>query len=223
MRILRSQARTDTAPENRVTESKFARRDDALVFRGAFRLGMVSPATLFILFAAVVGGSAPPTTTRIPWKATSAGTLISRVWERAEINDSSSADYFLRNSHETRGALTLRSHSTFHSLSELNRRSLNDPLIAIAREINPIIAHLSSAPANTSLINVPVVSMGGDIGLATVRIALAEENAVIGPEGAVPEPATWFPAALVAGAIGWSQRRRFTRTSARPRRPGSRT
>jgi hypothetical protein len=182
---------------------------------------MVSPATLFILFAAVVGGSAPPTTTRIAWKAVSAGTLIFGIRERTEVSDGSGADYFLRNSHETRGALTLRSHSTFHSLSESNRPSLNDPLMA--REINPIIAHLSSAPANTSLINVPVVSMGGDIGLATVRIALAEENAVIGPEGAVPEPATWFPAALVAGAIAWSQRRRFTRTSARPRRPGSRT
>jgi len=221
MRILRSQARTDTAPENRVTENKIARRDNAPVFRGAFRLGMVSPATLFILFAAVVGGSAPPTTTRIAWKAVSAGTLIFGIRERTEVSDGSGADYFLRNSHETRGALTLRSHSTFHSLSESNRPSLNDPLMA--REINPIIAHLSSAPANTSLINVPVVSMGGDIGLATVRIALAEENAVIGPEGAVPEPATWFPAALVAGAIAWSQRRRFTRTSARPRRPGSRT
>lgn len=191
------------------------------MFRGAFRLGMVSPATLFILFAAVVGGSAPPTTTRIAWKAVSAGTLIFGIRERTEVSDGSDADYFLRNNHETRGALTLRSHSTFHSPSELNRRSLNDPLMA--REINPIIAHLSSAPANTSLINVPVVSKGGDLGLATVRIALAEETAVIGSEGAVPEPATWFPAALVAGAIGWSQRRRFMRTSARPRRPGSRT
>jgi hypothetical protein len=39
-----------------------------------------------------------------------------------------------------------------------------------------------------------------------------------GEVGPVPEPATWFAAALVAGATGWSQRRRFTRILRRRRR-----
>ena len=36
-------------------------------------------------------------------------------------------------------------------------------------------------------------------------------SGMTGEVGPVPEPATWFSAALVAGTIVWSQRRRFTR------------
>ncbi len=146
-------------------------QQDHLTSARAFWVGLAFYAALFIGAVTVVGGTVPQTETAVAWKANSTGTLIFGIREQPEINDNCGADYFLRNSHETRGALTLRSHSTFGFVSELNRRSLNDPLIA--RSLDPRIADLPSARTNTPRVNEPVVSRAGDLDITPMQIGSA--------------------------------------------------
>ena len=95
-----------------MTKSEFAKRSDRLVSKRAFWLWVSLNAPLFVAATAVFGGTVPQTETGIAWKAHSSGAPLFGIRQQAEINDSSSADCSLRNSRETRDALTFRSHAT---------------------------------------------------------------------------------------------------------------
>lgn len=190
--------------------------------RGAFAFALLLYVVLFTLVATVVGGTAPlPTTTRIPSNATSAGTLIFGIREQIEVGDRNGANYFLRTSPETRGALTLRSHSTLDLVPGIDQRPLTDSLTA--RQLDPGIAGFLSARTSTPPINGPLVSMASNLGVTPMQIALTDQTMFLEEIGSpVPEPATWFPAALLAGAIAWSQRHRLAGIFARRIRSDSR-
>jgi hypothetical protein len=191
-------------------ENEFARRNDHLICERAFWFGVALHAAALVAATTVFGGTVPQTETGIAWKANSAGTLIFGTREQSEINDRYGANDFVSQSHQTRGALTFRSHPTFGFGRGLNRRGLNDPLIE--RALDARIADLPSAQTNVPRANDPMVSRAGDLGITPMQIALADQSVFVGEETTpVPEPSTWFVAALVAGAIVWHQRRRFTR------------
>lgn len=55
-------------------------------------------------------------------------------------------------------------------------------------------------------------SGASDTGMTSMQIVLGAQSSFVDePVDAAPEPATWFAAILVAGAVAWSQRRRFAR------------
>jgi hypothetical protein len=185
-----------------------------LISERAFWFGAALYAALLVAATTVFGGTVPQTETGIAWKANSAGTLISGIREQPEINDGNGANDFLYQSHQTRGALTLRLHTTFGFGWGLSRRSLNDPLIELA--LHARIADLTSARTNAPRFNDPIVSRAGDLGITPMQIALADQSVFVDEETtAARKPATWFAAALVASVIAWRQRHRFTRNLAR--------
>jgi hypothetical protein len=193
-----------------VTENDFKRTSDLLISTRAFWLGVALYAALFVAATTMFGGTLPQTETGLAWKASSAGTLILGIQEQPE-TDELYANHFLRQSYQTRGALTLRSHSIFGFGRELNRRELNDPLPT--HTLDPRIAELTSVRIIAPSVNEPGVSGGsGGLGITSMQIALADQSVFVGEETSpVPEPSSWFAAAFVAGAIVWFQRHRFVR------------
>jgi hypothetical protein len=200
-----------------MTDNEFARRNDRLISERAVWWGLAVYAVSFVAATNVLGGTMPQTETVVAWKANSTGTLIFGIREQTEADDRY-ANHFDYQSYQTRGKLTLRSHSPFDFGWELNRRELSDPVPA--RTLDPRIAGLTPVQTWVPSVNQPVVPRGdGGLGITPMQIAFADQSVFVGEElGLVPEPATWIAAALVAGATAWSQRRRFTRILPRRRR-----
>jgi hypothetical protein len=158
----------------------------------------------------VFSGAVPQTETGVAWKANSVGTLIFGIREYPE-TDELYANRFLHQRDKARGALTFRSHSTFGFGRELSRRELNSSLTA--RTLDPRIAELPSVRTIALSVSELDVSGGsGGLAITSMQITLADQSVFVGEEtDPVPEPSTWFAAALVAGAIAWSQRHHFVR------------
>ncbi len=193
-----------------------------MISNRALWLGIVLYAALFATVAVVVGGTAPPTTTRIAWEANSAGTLIFGNSEQTGVSEGSRSDYFLlRNSYETQGALTLRSQSVLVS-SLRSSRSISQELVSV-RAYNPRIADAPWARVSPPRFNAPIVSGGSEGGITAPQLAFADQSGFTLEEiGPVSEPATWLSTALITGVIAWSQRRRFIRSVRSRARPGKR-
>ena len=220
MRILRRERCTGAAPNNRMKDNEFAESNNRVLSERAFWLGLALYAALFVAVTTVFGSTVPQTGTGFAWKANAADTLVLGIPEQAEINYGSGANHFLYQSHQTRGALTFRLYSPFGFGHELNRRALKDPLTP--RALDPKIAELLSARTSAPRVNGPVVSRADDFGFTPMQIPLAEPGVFAGEEiTPVPERATWFAAALVVGAITWSQRHRFIRSFALVKRHGA--
>lgn len=185
-------------------DNKFARSNYHSIFKWAFRSGLVA---YTVSFVATTNAFSAATETAVTWKANSAGTLIFGIRDQA---DRERANLFLQQGDQTRGALTLRSHSTFSFGWESNERELTQPLPS--RPLDPEIA-LTSMQTSALSVNRPVISnIDAGLAITPMEITFADSRAIVGEEiNPVPEPATWIAAALVAGAITWSQRRRFKR------------
>lgn len=182
-----------------------AGRNDRLISERGFCFSLSLYAALFAAAMTVFGGTLPQTETGVTWKASSAGTLIFGVREQVEISDRYGANHFLYQSHETRRALTFRSHSDFDFASRSNRL-ISHELVSV-RAYDPIIARLPSAPANAPRSNEPAVSSAGDPSIKPREISLPGQGVSVGEEitPISEQPSTWFAVALLglALSIGW--------------------
>ena len=86
--------------------------------------------------------------------------------------------------------------------------------------IDPLVgkvAELSTTPTSVPGGNQPTYLAATDPEITPMQIALWTQSSVIREDlTPVPEPATWFTAVLVAGAVAWSQRRRLAQRCSRP-------
>jgi hypothetical protein len=181
--------------------NEFGSRRYRLISDRVFLGVVASYLALFVAIAATSGGRVPPAKNEM-WKVNSAGTLVFGILERAET-----------------GALTLSSHSTLSPVPKAIRSSPGN--LIPSQVFDNKIANLPSFPPRTPGVGATALSDANEPGIGPVQIALANQSAFIGEDiTPLPEPATWFAAALVAGAIAWLQRRRLSRRLTRQTQRG---
>ena len=171
----------------------------------AFGIGVVA----FLLLSSVavrVFGDVPSVV-----HANSGGTLLGSVWLSAR-PDLGTATFSAQQQFSL-GALTLRPTVTVIFASEPTQRggsgsvrvtNLFDRPVALVAERRSYAAMSRSIVPNSATSSVE---------LSATAIALGEQAYVVDDEGSpVPEPATWFAAALLGSGVAWSQRSRVVQS-----------
>jgi hypothetical protein len=172
-----------------------------LVSNRAFLLGVIFYVALVLGAVTVFGGTVSETGFQTFQGANYSGTLLfgdNRADEFERLD-------WVRSSASHFGALTLHSRLRHHWAPRPNWSGNDRRIFTIPTQIpeSPLSRSGSSDPRGTISGTSGSGFTSTDIALGTVS-AFASEG--ISP---VPEPATWFAASLVLGAVVWSQRRRL--------------
>jgi hypothetical protein len=170
----------------------------------SFWLGLAVYALLFIATANAFAGILGTSSTDIIQRANRTGTLIFGERDLRDTNP------LLRYDNYHSGAVTLHGVLGDDFSTRLNRMAGNlsriDPLIGK-------VAEVPNAPASVWGGNQSTYLAASNPGITPMQIALWTPSSVIREDlTPVPEPATWFAAVLVTGAVAWSQRRRLARS-----------
>src|ERR1043166_7080046 len=113
----------------------------------------------------------------------------------------------LPRAHRHRSAVTLRLRGPGNISAESDWSRNNNTVLSSA------IASLPQVPTTSApLYAQTTFTLGNDGGTTALQISLGEQIGFAAEDIApVPEPATWFPAILVFGAVAFSQRHRVAR------------
>ena len=108
---------------------------------------------------------------------------------------------------QNRGAVTLR--SDWSSRAALTERRLIDATFRADLFSMDLPDSTFRSVGSPGGVQQTFSEMAG--GMSALQIAMGDENWIDGNITPVPESPTWLGASLVAGSVGWSQRRRFAR------------
>ena len=188
-----------------MSHDEFSTKQDCPISDRAFWFGLTIYALLFITVAGAFAGNGAGNDANVNQNTNWTGTLIFGARNRLEIDDAYRVDLF----HHDYGAVTFHRYWGNDFSPRLNWSvGGRGPFDALVNKV----AELPAASASVSGGNRITFSGTSDAEITPMQIALGVQSSFIGEDVApAPEPATWFAAALVAGAVAWSSRRRFTR------------
>jgi cytoskeletal protein CcmA (bactofilin family) len=189
-----------------MSRDEFSTKQDCLISDRAFWFGLAIYALLFIAVAGAFAGNSAGNDANVNQNTNWTGTLIFGARNRLETDDTYRVDLF----HHQYGAVTFHRHWANDFSPSLNWSvSSISPFNALVNKITELPAASASVSGGS-----PSTFLGASgAEIAPMQIALGVQSTFIGEDvTANPEPTTWIAAALAAGAISWSQRRRFVRS-----------